>query len=99
LISRKRVLHADFFACYFYDRLKQIGLYFMLEKLLNEGAEKSRASARIEGARAQIAPTGAVDSEHDALNKLQADLRSGEITPEQAESEVDALLAGRDDYH
>lgn len=57
------------------------------------------ALAELQVIRQRIAATGAVDTEHDDLARLMADLEAQKIAPEDAILKARALEDARQNYH
>ena len=53
----------------------------------------------IEGIRAEIMATGAVDVEQEALNEIILELKGGKITEEEAIQKARTVQQNRQDYH
>lgn len=60
---------------------------------------RSGVIAEIQGIMAEIAPTGAVDSEMVALQQLLEGVGNGSLEPQEALREARALQQSRSDYH
>ncbi|MDA8596941.1 hypothetical protein N9L26_01250 [Candidatus Pacebacteria bacterium] len=59
----------------------------------------AQASVQIETLRADISTMGANDSEFDALNSIQEQLRQSVITPEEAVRQATGVKESKQDYH
>lgn len=57
------------------------------------------AMAEIHAAYGVLSVTGAVDTESSALRKIEEDLRTGQIDPNEAVRRVCGMLDARESYH
>ena len=60
---------------------------------------KKRALNHIEMIRQQCAVMGFNDSEWGRLDEIRNKLNEDQISPEEAETQADAIFAGKQDYH
>lgn len=66
---------------------------------VNPEKARNEAMKTLDGIIAELAPTGALDSEIPVIQQLQGALMAGKITPEEALQRAENLRAGRNDYH
>ena len=57
------------------------------------------AMMRVQGIMAEVSVLGANDYEMPALQRLLAELQSGDITPQEAIAKALVIQAGKMDYH